>query len=261
MRVKKKVKGYLLTIVGSIILILIYQYSKPRYYAINKEAKNLPAKVRPIRDSTYIYIPYQLTIYNNRINNLKLSHIYDGNPSVNRYGKYLLYNLDNLELTSFRNGSAKIIEEKNQQKYGNDSYWRYKYTFKYANNIFPFLSRKFIYYKRYTLSNKNNRFQINEISRDSIKKQLYTLDYNIITNIEKYIVDSLYKANSNKRFNIYFESEHLVTKKIRAKINTEEQEIIYLNLYDSIKGMDIDKEETKGYLLELINRRHSKDMF
>ncbi len=251
-------KKIALTIVLSIAIIIIYKHIKPKYYVENSEAKSLPCKIRPFRDSIYVYIPYQLTIYNNRLSTLKISNIYEGKSHGHNYGKYLLYNCENLELHDFWNSSKKLKTEKNYRKNGDNAYWRIQYIIEYRNTIFPFLTRDFFYYKRHTLSNKNNRFNVNQINKDSIKKQLFTLDYNITTNISKHIIDSLYKATNNKRFNVNFKSEMLIRKSIRAKINNEEQEMIYLNFYDSIKGMN--KDEKIKYLREQM-KLQPKDMF
>lgn len=78
--------------------------------------------------------------------------------------------------------------------------------------------------------------------------------------IDKSITDSLYSLNNNKKINITFHSKPLIIKRIRARINSEKQEIIYINLYDSIKGRDMDKEENKQYLLNFF-KRQPKDMF
>ncbi|MGJ8659993.1 MAG: hypothetical protein ACSHWV_09065 [Cellulophaga fucicola] len=255
-----KIKKIVLTVAVVILLIIIYKYNKPRYYVNNTEAKNTPCKIRPYRDSIYIYIPYQLTVYNNRLSPLRLYGIYDGKLNGSNFGKYLLFNLDNLELNSFWNGSKKLKKEDYYQNYGDDSYWRIQHTLKYKNLIIPFSKRKFYYYKRYILSNKNNRFNIKGISKDSIKKQLYSLDYNVASIIDKSITDSLYSLNSHKKINITFHSKPLIIKRIRARINSEKQEIIYINLYDSIKGRDMDKEENKQYLLNFF-KRQPKDMF
>jgi hypothetical protein len=258
MIIKINKKKIALTIVLSIVIIIVYKYIKPKYYVENTKAKNLPCKIRPFRDSIYVYIPYQLTIYNNRLNTLKISNIYEGKSNGYNYGKYLLYNRENLELNDFWNPSKKLKTENNYRENGDNAYWRIQHIIKYRNNIFPFLTRDFYYYKRHTLSNKNNRFNVKQINKDSIQKQLYTLDYNITTNISKSIIDSLYKDTNNKRFNVNFKSELLIRKSIRAKINNEEQEIVYLNFYDSIKGMN--KEENIKYLRKQM-KLQPKDMF
>ncbi|SEA72663.1 hypothetical protein [Bizionia paragorgiae] len=258
MIIKVNSKKIALTIILSIAIIIIFKYIKPKYYVENTKAKNLPCKIRPYRDSIYVYIPYQLTIYNNRLSALKISSIYEGKSNGSNYGKYLLYNLENLELNDFWNPSKKLKTENNYQKNGDNAYWRIQPIIKYRNHIFPFMTRDFYYYKRHTLSNKNNRFNVKQINEDSIQKQLYTLDYNIATDISKSITDSLYKATNNKRFNVNFKSELLIRKSIRAKINNEEQEMIYLNFYDSIKGMN--KEEKIKYLRKQMKLKPG-DMF
>ena len=258
MIIKVNGKKIVLTIVISITILIFYKYTKPKYYVENMNAKNLPCKIRSFKDSIYVYIPYRLTIYNNRLNTLKISNIYEGKSNDHNYGKYLLYNLDNLELNDFWNPSKRLKTEKNYQKNGNNAFWRIQHIIKYRNHIFPLLKRDFYYYKRHTLSNKNNRFNVNQINKDSIQKQLFALDYNIDTNINKSIIDSLYKATNNKRFNINFKSELLIRKSIRAKINNEEQEMIYQNFYDSIK--DMNKEEKIKYL-KIQMKLQPEDMF
>ncbi len=230
------------------------------YYVKNEEAKHLPCKIKPFRDSTDLYIPYKLTIYNNRLKSLKFLGIYDGWSYGRLYGKSLFYNLDNLELYDFSGESKNLKEEDNYNKYGNDTYWRIGHIFKYKKNIFPFFGRDFYYYKRYTLSNKNDRFNLKQILRDSIKKQLYTLDYNLNVDIKKSIIDSLYRISNKKRFNISFETKSsLVTKKIRAKINSSEQEAVYVNLNDSIIGMS--KKEQIDYLTKYMKQITPIDSF
>jgi len=244
----------------AILLLIFYKYCKPKYSLTTLEARNLPCKVKPYRDSLYVYIPYQFTIYNNRLTPLKLSSIFDGNTNGSSYGKYLLYNLDNLELNSYFSGSKKLIIKNNKRKYGDDNYWRIQYLFKYRKLIFPFYKRQFYYYKRFTLSNNNNIFKVNAVNRDSIKKQLYALNYNITTTLNKSVKDSLYALNNNKRVNVSFSSEPLVIKKIRARINNQTQELIYLNLNDSIKGRDMNKDENRKYILDFY-RKQPEDMF
>ncbi len=253
-------KKILLFAIMAILFLISYKYSKPKYYLKNIEAKSIAYKIRPFKDSVHIYIPYQLTIYNNRLSTLKLSRIYDCNKNSVNYRKYLLYNLDNLELNSYWSNSLTLKTENNYQNHGEDSYWRIQHIIEYRKIIFPFFKRKFYYYKKFTLSNKNDRFKINEINRDSIKKQLYSLDYNIETIIKKPIIDSLYKLNNNKRFYVSFDSEKLIIKKIRAKINNEKQEMIYVNLYDSVRGKGMTKQEKKKYILDFF-KKQSKDMF
>ena len=250
----KKVVVMIAVVIG---LMVFYHYLKPKYYLKNTEAKNLPCKISPFRDSIYVYIPYKLTIYNNRISNLRISNVYDGYSRGHGYGKKLLYNLDDLELHDFWNGSKKLKVENNYANYGDKAYWRIQHTIEYKDHIFPFLGRTFYYYKRFTLSNKNDRFKIKKFSRDSINRQLYTLNYNLTTSIEKSTIDSLYTINNNKRFNIHFDSETLIIKRIRANINTEAQEMVYDNLYDSIKGMN--DEEKRNTILKLLERQPKDD--
>ncbi|WP_282143202.1 hypothetical protein [Cellulophaga baltica] len=77
------------------------------------------------------------------------------------------------------------------------------------------------------------------------------------TSIEKSTIDSLYTINNNKRFNIHFDSETLIIKRIRANINNEAQEMVYNNLYDSIKGMN--DEEKRNTILKLLERQPKDD--
>lgn len=236
-----------------IVLTLIYHYTKPKYYVKTAEAKNLPCKVRPFRDSAYLYIPYKFTIYNNRISNLKISGINDGGIDAYSREKYLLYNGHNLELESFWNPSTELKKKNNRKAYGDKAYWRIQYVLKYREHIFPFLKRDFYYFKRYTVSNKNDRLKIKQISRDSIRKQLYALNYNVPIAIGQSTIDSLYQINNNKRFNVRFSSRALVIKMIRARINNEKQEMVYANFYDSVKGME--RKEMRDYMLKRLKRQ------
>ncbi|MFV0540167.1 MAG: hypothetical protein ACK5MZ_02885, partial [Aestuariibaculum sp.] len=236
----------LILIATAIVLVIaIFHYTKPRYTIENTEDRDRPCKVRPFRDSAYVYVPYKLTIYNNRLTSLKLSGIYDGH-SYHSFAKYLLYNEGGLELDDYANSSKREKEG----SYSRDSYWWFRYLIKYRGYIFPIFGRDFYYYKRYTLSNKNNRFNIKQIDKDSISKQLYALNYNLPINIAQTTIDSLYSVGNNKRFDISFKSELLIIKKIRATINSEKQEVVYVNLYDSIKGMA--KQEKIEYVKEYL---------
>lgn len=59
---KRKIIISILIVIG---ITLIYFFSKSPFQAKNKRA-NLPYKVYPFRDSAYVFIPYKITVYNNR---------------------------------------------------------------------------------------------------------------------------------------------------------------------------------------------------
>ncbi|WP_324023681.1 hypothetical protein QSV08_12555 [Maribacter sp. BPC-D8] len=233
----------------SIVLLLIisYNYLNPPFAVKNSEALSLGFKVKPFRDSINVFIPYEITVYNNRYQSLELGRIYDENDRD--YRPNLLYNKDGVELGRLYNDSKKQYED--------EPYWL---KLEYRDIIFPFTKRVFYYYRKHTLSNKNDVFNIKEIDRDSLYKQLAELNYNINLNKNNHIIDSLYKVNRMKIFNVDFDTERFtLSKYIKAKINSNEQIAINIDYRDSMQNMT--KAQKRAYVLKLAKTNTKLDDF
>ncbi|CAZ95702.1 MULTISPECIES: hypothetical protein [Zobellia] len=226
---------------GVLLLIILatfitYQYSKPPFEINNTEARDIDYKVRPFRDSMFIYTPYKITIFNNRLSSLKISSVYDG---LREYRPNLLYNDDGMELGTLFGESRERFENE-----------LFLFKIKYSKTIFPFTKRDFYYYKKYTISNKNDLFGVKNIPKDSIYKQLAEQDYNVSTNRHGNIIDSLYKTNDQKVFVVYFynDSGDFEPKYVKTKINSNQQ--LAVNISDSIQNMNL--MQKKEYLLKVL---------
>ena len=101
---------------------------------------------------------------------------------------------------------------------------------------------------------------IKEIDRDSLYKQLAELNYNINLNKNNHIIDSLYKVNRMKIFNVDFDTERFtLSKYIKAKINSNEQLAINIDYRDSMQNMT--KAQKRAYVLKLAKTNTKLDDF
>ncbi len=236
-------------IIATIILIIIsYNYLKPPFEIKNSKAVGLNYKVVPFRrDSIYVYIPYEIVIYNNRLNSLKISQVFDEN--YHEYRPNLLYNKDGIELSIYYSKSQEQYEYKLD-------YW---FKTKYSHTIFPLTKRVFYYYRRHKLNNKNDVFEIKKRNQDSINRQLVELKYQFKIKNNDDIIDSLYTSNNLKIFNVDFEANTFTEKYIKAKINSNQQIAINVNYWDSVKTMT--KVQKVEYLLKRMKTNTKLDDF
>lgn len=228
-------KSYKILIFTSIIIIgiLTYFYEKSPFSIKNERVSNLKYKAIPFQDSILVFIPYKIVISNNRLRQIKLASIYDENTTkINFYTKNLIFNKDGIEIASY-SGTAT---EKHQSNY---------IKIKYRETIFPFTNRTFYYYKGHMIANHSN---LKPIDYPEIENQLLNLTSSINFKINQNTVDSLYKIDNQKRFNVNLKDNDkgFMPKYIKAKINSDLQ--IPVNTVDSVKKMS--KEDGVKYLLK-----------
>ncbi|SHI46232.1 hypothetical protein [Pseudozobellia thermophila] len=193
-------------------------------------------KFRPYRDSIFIYIPYKITLSNNRLSSLKISNVYDG---FGGYRPNLLYNDDGIELCTLYGQSRERFENE-----------AFLLKTKYSRTIWPLTKREFYYYKKFALSNKGDVFGVKNVPKDSIYRQLAELDYNLTRNRRKKLIDSLYRMNDQKVFVVHFfnDAGDYAPKYIKTKINSNQQ--VAVNIIDSIGNMGM--AQKKQYLLKVL---------
>lgn len=233
---KRKIIISILIVIG---ITLIYFFSKSPFQAKNKRA-NLPYKVYPFRDSVYVFIPYKITVYNNRYKFLDIDEIVDEN--FMDYRANLLYNKEGVELGTYFGKSRNQYEKPMLGIEGDIVKWHIKIPF--CRTVFPFYKRYFYYFKRHKLSNKNDVFEVKNISKDTIREQLIKLSYNFKNPREiELLIDSLYKSDNQKIFNIDFKGAKYRPKYLKAKINSKKQ--IAVNYADSLSIFMTSKEQAE----------------
>lgn len=232
---------------------MLYFLSKSPFQAKNKRA-NLPYKVYPFRDSVYVFIPYKITVYNNRYKFLDIDEIVDEN--LMDYRSNLLYNKEGIELRTYI-GKSKFQYEKPMLGIEGDVVM-YHIKLPYCRTIFPFYKRDFYYFKRHKLSNKNDVFKVEKNNRDSIYEQLIKLSYNLKNPSETAsLIDSLYKSDNHKIFNIDFKGRKYRPKCIKAKINSKKQ--IAVNYEDSLSIFMSPKEQAVWLINALKRSKRFED--
>lgn len=230
----KRTYKILISLLIVIIGIFLYFYTKPPFSVKNEKALNLKYKIKPYQDSVVVFIPYTITIANNRLEMLRFNSILDEKVTAgDDVMQNLIYNNDGIELTDF--------EEKSKEKFESDYF-----KIKYRKTIFPFKNKIFYYYKSHTLY-KQTRSQ--NIDLQEINAQLINLKNNINFQIHQKVIDSLYGADNQERFNINFtdNDNRFMPKYIKAKINSNKQ--IPVKIIDSLRNMN--KDEAKKYLLKV----------
>jgi hypothetical protein len=230
----------ILSLFALIVLIIVsYHYLKPPFELENSEAKKIGYKVRPFRDSIYIYIPYKITLYNNRLESLKIIRILDENS--HNFRSYLLFNMDGIELAS--------LHYRSKEQYGDQPYWP---KAQYRATIFPLTKRTFYYYRKHKLHNKHDIFGVKKRNKDSIYKQLSELKHNFCISNKNSTIDSLYKTDHLKIFNIGFETERSTRiKYVKGKINSAKQIAVNIDLFDSIP-VNLSRAQQTKHLMELM---------
>lgn len=186
----------------------------------------MEVKTYPVHDSVIWYVPYQITVHNNRPLLVKLTRILD-DIAVKPWN-YLLFNDQNIEI------GARYSPESNDLQ---DNYLGQKYR----QTIFPFIPRTFYYFRAHALPNTALRIDPSSLSRDSP------------------ILDSLYDADDGKRFNLSFSKrghENNFEISLRAKINRPEQRMV--SIRDSIKGLS--EAESKDFLIEYMSRPFTEEL-
>lgn len=229
----KNYKIISLIILSSFFLVTIWNYFKKPITVKEERVAYVPVKISLDLNEEWqkvinVYIPYKIEIKNNRLKMIRLNSFDDGNSGN---VTYLIYNTTGLELS---------------HRYYNE----YKESFnnlqlKYSASIFPFFSRTFYYYKRHQFieGKLDSKFNFREFDYNDYSEQLKILSKTLNVAIHKKIIDSLYKSDQNKRFNIYFyDNRNLgMPMFIETRFNCNEQ--IYIDVYDTIKNMNREQME------------------
>lgn len=230
-------------IIVALILVLIAGYflSKPAVYLKNKPAKEMQCKFYPFRDSVLIFLPYIVTVFNNRFQLLQLSGVNDDRPSsgFNR----LIFNKNGVEINSLYDPTFKDLQDNYIQN-------------TYRKTIFPFTNRNFYFFRSHLLSQKEFEFDFEKYTREEILVQLKDLSKNFHIKRNKAMIDSLYKEDENQSINIYF-GKGLASIDLRAKLNRNEQKLVIPQ--DSIR--DMSKDEAKMWLQNYYNKIPISDSF
>lgn len=215
------------------LLLIIWHYFKKPITIKEERATNAPIKFKLDLNDEWqkvinVYIPYKIEIKNNRLKMIRLNSFGDENSGNITY---LSYNTTGLELSHrFYN---EYIESFNNLQ------------LKYRASIFPFFSRTFYYYKRHQFieGKLHCKFNFSEFDYDAYSEQFKFLSKTLNIPINNKIIDSLYKADENKRFNIYFyDNRNLgMPMFIETRFNSTEQ--IYIDVFDTIKNMNREQME------------------
>ena len=221
-----KTKYFWLKLFLSLILVfgvaVGYFYLHVSFKISNQRAENQQYKAIELQTQTFVYIPYEITVANNRSSILSLKRIVD-HSSFEDLSFYdnLIFTADGIKIDR---GSSKLEKS--------------------SRTILPFTTSKFYYFKRHTLANHNSAaFKTDPESFE----QLNTLNAKATLKIPQKIIDSLYQSDFGKRFNIHFGGEKISdTKFAKLKISEEKQQQVILG--DTLKGMD--KEAAQRYLLK-----------
>ncbi len=221
-----------------ITVVLMYFISQPAIYVENRPDRGMAAKIYPLRDSVILYVPYRITVHNDRPAPVKLTGILD-NIGVKPWN-HLLFNDQNIEIDALYRPEYNDLQ---------DNYLGQKYR----RTIFPFIPRTFHYFRAHTVSSTALSLDTSSFSLDRIREQLTDLSKNIDIHIDSPILDSLYDADDKKRFNLRFSKrgyENNFEISLRAKINRSEQRIV--SIRDSIKGLS--EAEAKDFLINYMRR-------
>jgi hypothetical protein len=227
----RKFLKYTCILLTIFLITTIFFYLKP---ALNikqcKVSNDVPVKIGIYSNNEYaidsliIYIPYKIEVSNNRLKNIKLSHVtYKENYSSNDLNfdmnGFLLISQDRLY-------TLDGMLEKNEFL----NYWQL-----YNNKIvFPFFDKEFYIYKPFLISKTNigKRFtskQRLDLIKDFSEHQSQKLFYQSKFKIDKKIIDSLYREDNNRKVIFNFEygaDKYSNTYQIHYYINTEKQKLI-----------------------------------
>lgn len=224
-----KRKIFIIAMLSLAFIYVAHSYFQNSITVYNDREYSYDCKKMPFGDSLMIYIPYKITISNNRFRLIDIERIDDENyaRSSDLY-KNLIFNKEGVEITNNFERDSEI------------NYLQYKYR----KTIFPFTKRTFYYFKgvpiKYILKNKNF---------DLINRQWSNLKRTYNIKISKRTIDSLYEANYKKRFNVNFGNSDysFMPEYIMAKINDNKQKQV--RIIDSVKYLN--KQEQIDYLLKV----------
>ncbi|MCP2028466.1 hypothetical protein L1276_003636 [Flavobacterium sp. HSC-32F16] len=244
----KKYKKTLIAIITCFLIVIMWNYFKKPITIKEERATNVPIKFRVDLNEDWekvinVYIPYKIEIKNNRLKMIRLNSFDDENSGNI---SYLSYNTTGLEL-------SHIYYNEYVESFNN-------LQLKYRASIFPFFSRTFYYYKRHQFIEEklHCKFNFSELDYNDYSEQFKFLSETLNVPINKKIIDSLYKADKNKRFNIYFyDNRNLgMPMFIETRFNSDEQ--IYIDVFDTIKNMNR-KQMEKYYKTNLKKRIDLRD--
>ncbi len=218
--------------------ILIYFMGQKAIYVDNSPDRERTLKIFPFRDSVVVYIPYQITVHNNRLMPLRLT-------GIREYARvapwdHLLFNAQNVE-----------IDELYDPKY--NDLWNNYLKQKYRHTIFPFMKRTFYYFRPHVLSGAALGVDSSSFSWDLIRDQLKDLSKNMDIHIDDAMLDSLYHADDGKLFRLRFSKrgyENNFEIDLVAKINRPEQRLV--SIRDSIRGMS--DAEAKDFMINHVKK-------
>lgn len=234
-------KKYKIVILISFFPVILYQYFKAPVTIEQEKAVDVPIKFHLDRNDKgerliNVYIPYKITVCNNRFKKVKIQSFRDGNWG---FGNNLVYNVQGMELNDY---SQAHYAEKFCNTY-----------LKYRRTIFPFFSRTFYYYKKHIFFEDKLKYNFREFEYSEYSEQLDLLANELKIPIKKSIIDSLYKSDYGKRLKVHFEDNdpRYLPIFIKTRLNTNEQ--TYIDIHDSIKGMN--EKEAKEYFIKYMTRK------
>ncbi|AWK06588.1 hypothetical protein HYN56_21090 [Flavobacterium crocinum] len=229
------------TILCFFLLVTIWNYFKKPISIKEERATNVPIKFSADLNEDWqkvinVYIPYKIEVKNNRLKMIRLNSFDDGNSGN---VTCLTYNTAGFELSYlYYNEYSDLYYDEYKESFNN-------LQLKYRASIFPFFSRTFYYYKRHQFieGKLHCKFNFSKLDYDDYNEQFKFLSKTLNIPINKKIIDSLYKTDENKRFNIYFyDNRNLgMPMFIETRFNSAEQ--IYIDVFDTIKNMNREQME------------------
>lgn len=231
-------------IVAITMLIGIIFYTKAPIIITEMEPQhNISEKIMPVfsktSDSILVFIPYKVTVSNNRFREISLPDI------------YYKTNHDDYGLASSTNGNSLYFDEDGKQlnedlmitksekiNYNEMSLAMKWEKWKEANRniIFPFCSKSFYFYKSTMLKYKTDRKTFVYLNDNFREKQTQSITETPFVRIPKDKIDSLYQADKKTKIALI-----LRTNKIQGwfqihyqmKDGTQK----FYDMYDSIRKM------------------------
>lgn len=195
----KKITKIFISILTIIILVSIWFYSKKSIELSTVADNNNGIKFLPhYKDSCYVFVPYTLKIYNNRLEILKLSKSIDTEFLEDSSDKTLIYDFKGNEITDYR---------KSDYTTGLDYYYKI-----YDRIIFPFCHKNLTFYKAFIISNSEI---INFDSKLNFDRYRFNLE-NLKNTLDYQITDAKKKSLYNQK-----------TTKIVFQINSQNDEPKY----------------------------------
>lgn len=141
----KKIRKILLGIIGVVLIVVIYFYSKPAVYLEQlKVEKDVPIKIQwKGKNQISVHIPYKFKISNNRLEKLRIEYIHD---SLSSYSfSDLMFDANGYKFSYHKKAydiDSLLLEKK-----------VFQYLNLYSNSILlPFLSREIYFYREKKLN-------------------------------------------------------------------------------------------------------------